>query len=63
MGLGALTSCGQYQGWTRYDCQLYENWKNPECNPPQCTVQGICTKDIIGEEIIEDTTASNTPKQ
>jgi hypothetical protein len=50
MGLGALTSCGQYQGWTRYECQLYENWKNPECNPPQCKVQGICTADIIGDE-------------
>lgn len=49
MGLGALTSCGQYQGWTRYDCQLYENWKKPECNPPQCKVQGICTEDILGE--------------
>lgn len=62
MGLGALTSCGQYQGWTRYDCQLYENWKNPECNPPQCKVQGICTADIIGEEASgTNTTTSNTP--
>lgn len=50
-----LSACG-YQGWTRYECQLYENWQEPDCNPPQCKVQGICTQDIIGE-----TTPNETP--
>lgn len=45
----SLTSCG-YSGWTRYPCQEFENWKKPECNPPQCNAQGICTKDLIGED-------------
>lgn len=64
MGLGVLSGCTQYQGWTRYDCQLYENWDAPECNEPQCKVQGICTKDILGEDIIgANTSPSNTTKQ
>jgi hypothetical protein len=25
-----------------------ENWKNKECNPPECIVEGSCTKDLIG---------------
>jgi len=49
--LVGLSGCGQYQGWTRYECQLSENWEKPECNPPECYVQGICTRDILGEEI------------
>jgi hypothetical protein len=49
----ALTSCG-YQGWIRYGCQEYENWKKPECNPPECVPTGTCTKDILGEAIIEE---------
>ena len=47
-----LSGCS-YQGWTRYECQLFENWKEPECNPPQCKVQGICTSDILGENFNE----------
>lgn len=46
-----LSGCGQYQGWTRYECQLAENWDKAECNPPECHVQGICTEDILGDEI------------
>ena len=53
-----LSGCGQYQGWTRYDCQLFENWEKPECNPPQCKAQGICTEDILGEHF--DDKASET---
>jgi hypothetical protein len=49
--LAGLSGCGQYQGWTRYECQLSENWEKPECNPPQCHVQGVCTDDILGDEI------------
>ena len=43
-----LSGCG-YQGWVRYPCQEYENWKNPECNPPQCEAIGQCTKDLLPE--------------
>jgi hypothetical protein len=43
-----LTSCG-YQGWTRYPCQEFKNWENPECNPPQCEALGLCTKDLLPE--------------
>jgi predicted small lipoprotein YifL len=41
-----LSGCG-YQGWVRYPCQEFENWKKPECNPPQCIPTGTCTKDIL----------------
>jgi hypothetical protein len=43
-----LSGCG-YQGWVRYPCQEYENWKNPKCNPPQCEAIGQCTKDLLPE--------------
>jgi hypothetical protein len=43
-----LSSCG-YQGWVRYPCQEFENWQNPECNPPQCEALGQCTKDLLPE--------------
>ena len=46
--LSLLTGCG-YQGWVRYPCQEFENWKKPECNPPQCEALGQCTKDILPE--------------
>jgi hypothetical protein len=44
-----LSACG-YQGWTRYECQEFENWQAPECNPPQCKALGVCTEDIFGED-------------
>lgn len=44
-----LSSCG-YQGWTRYECQEFESWEKPECNPPRCKAQGICTEDIFGKD-------------
>jgi len=43
-----LSGCG-YQGWVRYPCQKFENWQNPECNPPQCEALGLCTKDLLPE--------------
>jgi hypothetical protein len=48
-----LSSCG-YQGWVRYPCQEFENWENPECNPPQCEALGLCTKDLLPETEIID---------
>ena len=44
-----LSACG-YQGWTRYECQEFENWTKAECNPPQCKASGTCTEDIFGED-------------
>jgi hypothetical protein len=44
-----LSSCS-YQGWTRYECQEFEKWDAPECNPPQCKALGVCTEDIYGED-------------
>jgi len=49
LGMLLLSGCG-YQGWIRYECQIYENWSKPECQPPQCEVTGTCTKDLIPEE-------------
>ena len=43
-----LSGCG-YQGWVRYPCQEFENWENPECNPPQCEVTGTCSADLLPE--------------
>jgi len=42
-----LSGCG-YDGSYRYSCQDPANWKNEECNPPMCKVDGACSKDLIG---------------
>jgi len=34
----------------RYACQDPENWKNAECNRPQCVASGSCTDMIIEQE-------------
>jgi hypothetical protein len=44
-----LSACG-YQGWIRYECQEYSNWKESRCQPPECVPTGTCTKDVLGEE-------------
>lgn len=54
-----LSACG-YQGWVRYECQEFENWQKPECNPPQCKATGVCTEDIFGEDPSDVT--GKTPK-
>lgn len=40
-----LTGCG-YNGHYRYPCQDPANWKNAECQPPVCTADGTCPKDL-----------------
>jgi hypothetical protein len=45
----ALSACG-YQGSYRYSCQDPENWEKEECNPPMCTVNGDCWKDLVDYE-------------
>jgi predicted small lipoprotein YifL len=59
--LNLLTGCG-YQGWMRYPCQEFENWKNPECNPPQCLAVGQCTKDLIPESVEESNDKTTTKR-
>jgi hypothetical protein len=50
LGMLLLSGCS-YQGWVRYECQEYENWNNPECKPPRCEVLGICSKDLLPENV------------
>ena len=59
----ALSGCG-YQGHYRYPCQDPANWENKECTPPVCEASGTCSKDIVGEDIVnppkEQTTTDGT---
>jgi hypothetical protein len=48
-----MSACG-YQGWVRYPCQEFENWEKPECNPPECESLGLCTKDLLDEEVFQN---------
>ena len=50
----ALTSCGMLENRYRYDCHDPENWYNKECNPPTCLADGLCSKDILGFDPMED---------
>lgn len=47
-----LTGC--YSGWVRYPCQEYKNWNNPECKPPRCEAEGLCTKDLYDIDTWEE---------
>jgi hypothetical protein len=47
----ALSSCERYDGYTRYPCQEFENWDNPECQKPECEVSGVCSEDLLGDII------------
>lgn len=50
--------CG-YQGNYRYECQDPENWEDPECNPPICLVDNMCTEIILGfDPNLENTTTT-----
>lgn len=44
-----LSGCSEI-GFTRYECQEFENWDNSECNPPKCYQDYTCTKDLFPEE-------------
>lgn len=52
-----LTGCG-YDGSYRYECQDPENWEAPECNPPICLVDDMCTEIILGFDPSEITIAT-----
>lgn len=44
-----LSGCSSV-GFTRYACQDFSNWDNPECNPPKCYQDYTCTKDLFPED-------------
>jgi len=46
--LGSL-SCTHTQ-IVKYDCQKFENWSIPECNPPLCLESRICTYDLYPKQ-------------
>ena len=52
-----LTGCG-YDGHYRYECQDPENWQAPECNPPLCEGDGMCTETLLGFNPNEITTTT-----
>jgi hypothetical protein len=61
----AASSCG-YDGSYRYSCQDPENWEDPNCHPPICLVDNMCTEILLGFnptettiEITQDTGDSN----
>ena len=51
----SLTGCG-YSGFYRYPCQDPKNWELKECNPPVCEAGGLCTKDLIPQDLITNGT-------
>lgn len=34
----------------RYECKNFENWARPECNPPLCLKNRICTYDLYPKQ-------------
>lgn len=44
-----LSGCSEI-GFTRYSCQEFDNWSNPECNPPKCYQDYTCTKDLFPDD-------------
>ena len=51
----SLTGCDSLNRY-RYPCQDPQNWKIAECNPPECEASGLCTKDLLPEQLITDGT-------
>ena len=54
-----LSSCG-YSGFYRYPCQDPTNWETPECKPPVCSTAGTCPVDLVGEDVFNGTTTTQT---
>lgn len=44
-----FTGCSDI-GFTRYECQVYDNWDEAKCNPPVCYQNFVCTKDLFPQE-------------
>jgi hypothetical protein len=54
-----LSSCG-YIGFYRYPGQEPTNWETPECKPPVCSAAGTCPVDLVGEDVFNGTTTTQT---
>lgn len=60
-----LAGCG-YDGHYRYECQDPENWKEEECNPPVCLVDGMCTETLLGfnpNEVVNETVPTTVAEE
>ena len=55
-----LTGCTGYQGFYRYPCQEPANWELAECKPPVCSVSGTCPVDLVGEDVFNGTTTTES---
>ena len=44
----------------RYPCQDPTNWETPECKPPVCSAAGTCPVDLVGEDVFNGTTTTQT---
>ena len=49
-----VSACG-YDGWVRYPCQSPENWDRPDCQRPQCEVDGTCPDYLLPERVTRET--------
>ena len=58
--IAVLSGCG-YQGNFRYPCQDPKNWKLEECQPPICEASDTCTKDLLPEEMSDETVNTTAP--
>jgi len=45
-----LAGCGDQ---FRYPCQDPANWAKKECQPPACSADGTCTKDLVDSELLK----------
>ena len=57
-----LTGCG-YDGHYRYPCQDPANWEKAECKPPLCTAAGACPEDLVGTDVINETSDESTVEE
>jgi hypothetical protein len=48
-----LAGCG-YDGNYRYSCQDPANWNTVECTPPVCHAADYCSRDLVPEEVFND---------
>ncbi len=55
-----LASCDSLNR-LRYPCQEFSNWAKPECNPPECKAEGLCTEDLFPPEFWDQLKVSPMP--
>ncbi len=57
-----LAGCG-YDGHYRYPCQDPANWEEVECKPPLCTAAGACPEDLVGTDVINETSEESVTEE